>query len=422
MSQPSWFHRQPTLLPGRPLDARRLYLLIVAGSGAMQGLVVVLYALYAVRDVGLSPFQLMIIGTGMEAAALLFEVPTGVIADLISRRLSVILGYLVIAVGFALMAVPEFWSLALGQALWGLGFTFISGAREAWLADEVGEEPAARLYPRGARWRLSAMLLGALAGGGIGLVAPQWTFVVGAAGMAALALGMLFTMTERGWHPAPRGERSSWGSLRDQAVRGVQATRGKPALVAAFILMALMGMSSESFDRLWGYLLIEEIGVPGRLDDVAVFTGLFVVSQLGGIAVIRVIEPWAARGARAVTTALLLLNGAIVAAMLAFGLAPAFGVGLAAYWLTVWARNAEEPFFIAWVNRGLDPATRATVLSTVGQANALGQIAGGPGFGLLAQVASVRAALAAAALVLLPALPLYARERRRASDGASIEG
>ncbi|PKN78834.1 MAG: hypothetical protein CVU47_11610, partial [Chloroflexi bacterium HGW-Chloroflexi-9] len=178
----------------------------------------------------------------------------------------------------------------------------------------------------------------------------------------------------------------------------------------------------ESFDRLWGFLLIEEVGVPGMLNDVVVFTGLYVISQLGGIAIIRLVELRTALGReRSVTTALLLLNGTIVLAMLAFGLAPVFGVALAAYWVTVWARNAEEPFFTAWVNRGLDPATRATVLSTVGQANAIGQIAGGPAFGLIAQLATVRAAIAAAALVLLPALPLYARERRRA-DGEVSEG
>lgn len=422
MVQSSWFHRQPTLLPGRPVDASRVYLLVVAFGGAMQALVVVLYALYVVRDVGLSPFQLMIIGTGMEAAALLFEVPTGVVADLVSRRLSVILGYFVIAIGFVFMAIPEFWSVALGQILWGLGFTFISGAREAWLADEVGEDCAGALYPRGARWRLTAMIAAALAGGAIGFVAPQWTFLVAGVGLGGMVVLLLFVMPERGWHPAPRGERSSWAAVRGTAAHGLRATRAKPVLVAAFILAALMGMSSESFDRLWGFLLIEEVGVPGTLNDVVVFTGLYVISQLGGIAIIRLVEHRTALGrARSVTTALLLLNGTIVLAMLAFGIAPVFGVALAAYWVTVWARNAEEPFFTAWVNRGLDPATRATVLSTVGQANALGQIAGGPAFGLIAQLATVRAAIAAAAVVLLPALPLYARERRRA-DGEAPEG
>lgn len=422
MAQSSWFHRQPTLLPGRPADASRVYLLVVAFGGAMQALVVVLYALYVVRDVGLSPFQLMIIGTGMEAAALLFEVPTGVVADLVSRRLSVILGYFVIAVGFVLMAVPDFWSVALGQMLWGLGFTFISGAREAWLADEVGEDRAGALYPRGARWRLTAMIVAALAGGAIGFVAPQWTFLVAGVGLGGMVVLLLFVMPERGWHPAPRGERSSWAAVRGTAVRGLRATRARPVLVAAFILATLMGMSSESFDRLWGFLLIEEVGVPGTLNDVVVFTGLYVISQLGGIAIIRLVEHRTALGrTRSVTTALLLLNGTIVLAMLAFGLAPVFGVALAAYWVTVWVRNAEEPFFTAWVNRGLDPATRATVLSTVGQANALGQIAGGPAFGVIAQLATVRAAIAAAAIVLLPALPLYARERRRA-DGEASKG
>ncbi|MDA0270641.1 MAG: MFS transporter [Chloroflexi bacterium] len=421
MSHSPWFHRRPTLLPGRPIDAARLYLGFVGLGGGFMSMMTVMYSLYVVRDVGLTPFQLVIAGTALEASVLLFEVPTGVLADAVSRRLSVIVGYAVMAFGMVLMgAVPEFWAVVAGQFTWGFGFTFISGAREAWLADEVGEEAAGALYPRGARWRLTAMVAGALVGGAIGLAGPHLAFIASGVGLALLSMALAFVMPERAWRPAPRGERSSWASMRNTAASGFRATRAKPVLVAAFILMALMGMSSESFDRLWAYLLIEEIGIPDSVNDVLLFTGLQIGAQLGGIVAIRVVERRTSAGGRSVTTALLLLNAAIIASMLAFSLAPVLPVAIGLGWATIWARNAEEPFFLAWVNRGLDPATRATVLSTIGQANAIGQIAGGPAFGLLAQLATVRVAIAAAALVLLPALPIYARERRRADREADV--
>lgn len=146
MPSTTWIQR-PTLLPGRPSDPARLYLRLAGLSGFANAAGLVLYAYYAVRVAGLSPLELVLAGTVLELAAFLFEIPTGVVADLISRRLSVVFGYLLVDLGFLLMgAAPEFWAIAGGQFVWGIGFTFISGAREAWLADEVGDDAAGPLY------------------------------------------------------------------------------------------------------------------------------------------------------------------------------------------------------------------------------------------------------------------------------------
>ena len=80
----------------------------------------------------------LLVGTLLEASVFLFEVPTGVVADVYSRRLSVIIGYALIGLGFALEGiVPRFEAVLLAQVLWGVGYTFTSGKRS-------GEE-----YPRG---------------------------------------------------------------------------------------------------------------------------------------------------------------------------------------------------------------------------------------------------------------------------------
>ena len=60
-------------------------------------------------------------------------------------------------------------------------------------------------------------------------------------------------------------------------------------------------------------------------------------------------------------------------------------------------------------SRGLPPGVRATVLSMLGQAEAFGEVCGGPLLGLVGSLRSVRAALLGAALVLLPAFPRYGR-------------
>ena len=76
---------------------------------------------YQVETVGLGPLELVLVGTILELTAFLFEIPTGVVADLKSRRLSIIIGYALIGAGFVLEgSIPLFWAVAVAQVLWGV--------------------------------------------------------------------------------------------------------------------------------------------------------------------------------------------------------------------------------------------------------------------------------------------------------------
>lgn len=413
MPSSTWIQR-PTLLPGRPSDPARLYLRLAGLSGFANAAGLVLYAYYAVRVAGLSPLELVLAGTVLELAAFLFEIPTGVVADLISRRLSIVFGYLLVGLGFLLMgAAPEFWAIAGGQFVWGIGFTFISGAREAWLADEVGDDAAGPLYPAFARRRQVGALLGGFVGVGIGWWWVAGTLIAGGLLYAAAGILLVFTMTERGFRPAPREGRATWGTPFEQAGAGLRVARARPIVVTALLTALLMGASSESFDRLWGFHLINSFdGLPDVMPEALFFGLVQLVAQLGSIAALRIAQSrtdFTSSGSVAV--GLIASNLAIVATMLLFASAPVFAIALVGAWTTFWARAIEEPFATAWVNRGLPSATRATVLSTMGQSNALGQIAGGPLFGLLAAAAGVRTSMAVAAFVLLPAVALYWKHR-----------
>ena len=133
----------------RRADATRLYY-------ALQILLSmptwVVMSVYLVQELGLSPLQLVLMGTAMEAAVFLFEIPTGVLADTYSRRLSLIVGYVGMGVTWMLVGVVSAPWLIIGLwGLWGLSYTFTSGAEEAWIADEVGADKVSRVFLRGAR-------------------------------------------------------------------------------------------------------------------------------------------------------------------------------------------------------------------------------------------------------------------------------
>jgi len=121
----------------------------------------VVMSVYLVSELHLSPLQLVLMGTAMEAAVFLFEVPTGVVADTYSRRLSIVIGYL--GMGLAWLAVGLVsapWLIIALWAVWGLSYTFTSGAEEAWIADEVGADSVAPVFLRAARWGQAGAVVG----------------------------------------------------------------------------------------------------------------------------------------------------------------------------------------------------------------------------------------------------------------------
>src|SRR3970040_2318955 len=107
---------------------------------------------YFVQDVGMTPLELVLVGTAMEVAYLLFEVPTGIVADTYSRRASVIVAQFVMGASFIVTGlVANAGAILAAAALMGFGWTFKSGAIDAWLADEIGPERLGAAYQRGAQ-------------------------------------------------------------------------------------------------------------------------------------------------------------------------------------------------------------------------------------------------------------------------------
>ena len=153
------------------MPAYPLFLLLGAASSLFVGMIDPIIAVYYVQVVGLGPLQLVLLGTVVEVSQLLFEVPTGVVADLYSRRLSVIVGVLLVGACFVVQGLlPVVAAIVLAEVLRGIGATFNSGALEAWIADEIGEDRAAGAYLRYAQTRQ----LGALAGTVLGVALARY--------------------------------------------------------------------------------------------------------------------------------------------------------------------------------------------------------------------------------------------------------
>ena len=176
---------------------------------------------------------------------------------------------------------------------------------------------------------------------------------------------------------------------------------------AAFLVAFVVGCSSESWDRLWSYHLLEHIGLPSGMNEVLFFGAVGLLTQAIGFFVVRGVRKATADVSRAsMSRVLSVFYAGIAVATVAFVVSGSFWVALPALLIVECMRRTEPPFFTAWVNRDLDPSTRATVLSSVSQGNALGQLSGGPVFAVMAGAGGAVFALLAGAGIILPALPL----------------
>ena len=105
---------------------------------------------------------------------------------------------------------------------------------------------------------------------------------------------------------------------------------------------------------------------------------------------------------------LLITNTFYIMSMAVFALTHDFSIMLIAYLSTNMFRSVNEPILNAWINRHIDDNARATILSTNGLINSLGQIIGGPFIGVLAANISVSFGIACTAILLTPVIVLYA--------------
>ena len=394
-----------------------LFQVISGGRALFNALVFTINLVYQVETVGLGPLQLVLVGTVLEVTVVLLEVPTGAVADLYSRRLSVIVGMALVGCGFLLEgSIPRFWAVLGAQVLWGTGYTFISGALQAWLADEIGADAAGPVFLRSSQVGLAAGLVGTglsvwLARGWL-----QLPILAGGALYVALAAYLALTMPERGFRPAPAAERGTWKRMVATARAGLHAVRGHSALRVLVGLSLVTGLYSEGYDRLWTPHLLQNFSFPlsfGPGNELLWFGVIGIGATVTGIAAneltrrTKVVEVHAR-----LVNWLRLLYALLPASLLLLAWAGTFWLALLALWLISLCRSTKDPLENAWTVRITPSAQRATVISLWGQANSFGQVAGGPFVGWIGTKAGIPAALTASSLLLLPAQWLLALVRR----------
>jgi MFS family permease len=374
-------------------------------------------------DAGLSNTEAFSANAFFTAGQVLFEVPTGVVADTRGRRLSYLLGTLTLAISTLLYLLmwkvsAPFWAWALTSGFLGLGFTFFSGAVEAWLVDALTFSGHFReggtlesVLAKGEIVEGIAMLSGSVAGGVIAQATNLGVPYVLRAGALAVTFVVAFAlMRDTGFTPSrsKRPIEELKAVLRSSLRHGL----GNPPV--RWIMLAAPftgGVTIYAFYAMQPYLL--ELYENERAYAVA---GLAAAIVAGAQIVGGLLVPYVGRLFRR-RTSVLLVGTALSAGVLAvIGLVPRFGAAIAL--LVLWGLlfAALTPVRQAFLNGLIASKERATVLSFDSLLGSTGAVVFQPVLGRAADVWSYPASYVCSAIVQAVAIPFIWRARRERAD------
>lgn len=379
----------------------------VRGLGTTEGFEWGLWlalTVFWIVELDLTPTRLVLLGIVLEGAVILSETPTGVVADVYSRRRSLIIGQVVMGIAFvAAFATTNFAVVLLSQVLIGFGWTFRSGADTAWVSDEVGgagplaENELEMILIRRHRWGISlSLLIGPLTIAIGWWLSVQWAGIALGVSYTALAAMLAATMTEDHFTPGRARGDGFVTTLRN----GIGTVRERPRLRILVVVILVFFLGVEVFDRLGYVHFLDNAGIDdlNESGESLVALGiLFFILALGGIAVNKVAEHYLETGKGVVRLAVLLMGiaavGGVIAAATSF--VALIGVG---YLLQDSVREALWPVMEGWANRDAPSEVRATVHSLMGQTTSVGQIGGAVVFGAVAEASSIPIAMAGGAI------------------------
>lgn len=393
------------------LSAYKVYLIYGGATAFFFSLVFTVSQIYRIETVGLNPLQLVLVGTVLEASCFLFEIPTGIVADVYSRKLSITIGLVIIGIGFLLEgSVPVYITILISQVLWGVGYTFLSGADEAWIADEIGEDNLEKVYLRRAQIGQIFSLLGIVISTAVGTFIINIPILIGGFLFIVLAMFLIKYMPETGFQPAPKDERDSWRKMSETFKSGLLSIRKSSILITMLFITLLYGLFSEGIDRLWNAHFIDNIKFPTmiNLSPVVWFGVINAIAMILSIIAVEIIKRRMNKTGRLEKLWLLVgINAMLVLMIIAFGFAGNFVAGFMTYITLYILRTSNGPLYRAWLNQNIRSKVRATVLSTYGQIDAFGQIVGGPIIGYIALKGSISAAIIVAGIILSPVILLF---------------
>jgi len=382
-------------------------------------------------NAGLDIFQVMIVNASFTAGMVIFEVPTGVIADTIGRKASFLLclAVLLATTILYLAAGNNGWGIrafAGISVLIGLGFTFFTGAVEAWLVDALDntgyDKPQERVFARGQAVFSASMLIGTVGGGFLGQIDLSWPYMARAALLLPTFIITVFLMKDLGFERRTLSISTFGVQARKIFLDGVKFGWEHPVLrfcmLGAFVEGLFFIYGWYSWQRYFLDLLARElVWVAG------IVAALMSVSMIAGNALVGRLSTEASRRPTIIAINSAVRATAILLAGLLGALTPPGGRGVGLFSAVVLlylvyglSFGISNPIRMAMVNRYIASPQRATVLSVDSLFGEGGGVAGQTGLGFLSRSVSIPAAWIVGGAVLYVGYPIYRKVGKVEAD------
>jgi MFS family permease len=375
---------------------------------------------------GLSLIQAFLANAIFTGSMALFEVPTGIVADTRGRRASFLFSVSLLIVGtLAYVAVGEYGGgmtgIVAASIVLGLGYTFYSGAVEAWLVDALKStgytDPVDRVLARGSAISSIAMLIGSVSGGLLGAIHLSVPYLVRSGLLlAAFAIGYRamhdtgFIVRTVRWGDVPK-EMARVG--RDSLKFGWREPHARLAILAGAMPYIVIAWAYHAwqpyFLQLLGMSDVRVLGVVAAAVSLAMAVGSWLVERLTRFC-----------GRR--TT--LLLGAAIVftIATIGVGLTNSFWIAASLYLISNAASSAFTPVCQAYLHAVIPSEQRATVLSLNSLVASAGSMGGQAGLGWLAASRSLGTGYLVGGIASAVAIPWLIAMRRLGGAPDRIKG
>lgn len=368
-------------------------------------------------DAGLSNFEAFAANAFFTVGMVIFEIPTGVVADTVGRKASYLLGTITLSVTTGLYWMLWLWHApfvwwALVSVLLGLGFTFFSGAVEAWLVDALAATgytgSLEAVFGRGLVVAGIAMFTGSVLGGVIAQATNLGVpFLVRAGVLVAMFVFAYVVMKDLGFTP----DRSAGPLKATRNVLTQSIEHGLKKRSVRYVIFSAPfagGVGIYAFYALQPYLL-QLYGDPTAYSIAGLAAAVLSLAQVGGgLLAPRIRSLFAKR------TSMMLVAGLIsIGTLVALGLNSMFwpAVVLLVVWGFVFA--VAGPVRQAYLNDMIPSKQRATVLSFDSLFGSLGGVFIQPALGRAADLQGYGPSLVIGAVVQLIGVPFLLASRRQ---------
>ncbi len=429
----SWSGRAhvPSLLPpsDRPpvstsSSVQRTYLTLTTLSVLSASFIWGINTLFLL-DAGLSSTQAFAANAFFTLGSVLFEVPTGVVADVRGRKLSFLLGSATLFASTLLYLYmwntgAPFWAWAGASMVIGLGFTFFTGAVEAWLVDALNhtgyDGPLDAVFAKGQIAAGASMLVGSVAGGFIAQATNLGVPYIIRSGFIVLTFGVaVFMMHDIGFTPVRgTGPIDEARNVMRSSIR--YGWRVRPVRWLMLASPFTMGVMIFAFYAMQPYLL-ELYGDPTAYGVAGLAAAVVAGAQIaGGLAV-----PFAYKVFTYRTQALVVATLVSAAALVFIGVTSNLyvAIGLLVLWGLMFAMAL--PIRQSYLNGLIRSEERATVLSFDALMGSSGGVVIQPLLGRSADVWGYSTSYLIAGSVQLLALPFLIMARREQTSSDSLE-